>query len=530
MLAVAAVLLLPGTFGVSLFDRDEGWHAQVSREMLETGDWLVPRYLGEVWLIKPPLLYWLTLLSWRAFGVGEGQARLVSVAAMCLNTVLVSRLGAHMFGRRAGIVAGVVFITTALPLVVGKLLLTDPLMLAAVLLAVLMHWRMAVDRITHRRASLYWLAIGLGILAKGPTVLVFAGAFGLALLRVRPYRGWIFDGRWWAWAPLGAAVALPWYVFAHRAAGNALADQFLWFELVLRAVRPDHGHGGPPGYYLVVGLVCLLPWTAFVPGTLAAAFRERRSDPKVRVLLLWLGISWLVLELLRSKLPHYGLACCVPIAILLGRMWDGATARSAEAAVPTRAERFVLDLWWQVPVVLGITIVGIAACFLRADWAVPAAACGAALAVGFVIAGRQVRLRRPRAALAAAVAGIGLFYVGVGLRLLPKIEPHRLSRLVAEQANALAPSGAPTTLCGYEEPSVAFYVRGSVREALPEQLRALLAAAGGPRILIARDSDWRAAGVRPGAPNAVWRHVAGFNYVKGKRESVWIALTRHGET
>ncbi|GAF95834.1 unnamed protein product, partial [marine sediment metagenome] len=81
LLIVALAVLVPGTIGVSLVDRDEGWYAQVCREMLESGDWLIPRYLGEVWLAKPPLLYWLVTMSYSLFGVGEWQARLVPVLA-----------------------------------------------------------------------------------------------------------------------------------------------------------------------------------------------------------------------------------------------------------------------------------------------------------------------------------------------------------------------------------------------------------------------------------------------------------------
>ena len=83
LLAILSLaLLLPGTFGVSLTDRDEGWYGQVSREMLTSGDWLTPRYLGAPWLAKPPLLYWCAAGSFAVFGVEAWAGRLVSVLAM----------------------------------------------------------------------------------------------------------------------------------------------------------------------------------------------------------------------------------------------------------------------------------------------------------------------------------------------------------------------------------------------------------------------------------------------------------------
>lgn len=68
LFALAMAVLLPGIH-VSFFDRDEGWYAQVCREMLASGDWLMPRYLGEAWIAKPPLTYWLVTASYWLFGV-----------------------------------------------------------------------------------------------------------------------------------------------------------------------------------------------------------------------------------------------------------------------------------------------------------------------------------------------------------------------------------------------------------------------------------------------------------------------------
>src|SRR5262245_57637690 len=81
LLAVSLAALLPGVFGVSLFDRDEGWYAQVSREMARSGDWVVPTWLGKPWLAKPPLLYWCVAALFRVFGEHAAAARMVSVLA-----------------------------------------------------------------------------------------------------------------------------------------------------------------------------------------------------------------------------------------------------------------------------------------------------------------------------------------------------------------------------------------------------------------------------------------------------------------
>lgn len=458
LLAVSLAVLVPGTIGVSFVDRDEGWYAQVCREMLETGDWLVPRYLGEVWLAKPPLSYWLVTASFKLFGVGEWQGRLVPVLASTINVLLVGALASSMYGRRVGLWAGLLFITSGLPAVVGKMLLTDPVMLTCTLMAVLTHWRIVTRGLPHRRAILYWLAIGLGMLAKGPATLVFAGAFALALIWTKQRQGWLLDWRWWAWMPLAGLVAGPWYVYIARYAGSTLVSQFFWYEVFARIANTPHGHGGPPGQYLLLSLAGLLPWTFFVPGALLASFKQRRGAPTCRLLLVWLAIPWIILELIHSKLPHYVMPCYVPIAILLARR-----ARSA--------------------------------------W----------------IGG-----------LAVAV----VFHVVAGCLLLPALEPLRLSRQLARAVNEIALPGDAIYFCGYDEPTVYFYLDQPARPVPQAELAETLASESRPVVLSVteRALEQIESEKRPLLDvSAARRDLSGINYVKMKRERIYIfrIVTHH---
>ena len=120
---LSLAVLIPGTFSVSLFDRDEGWYAQVSREMLDRGDWLVPHYLGEAWIAKPPLLYWCVASSYALFGVHVWAARLVPVLATVGVMHLLATLAAGLYCRRVAWIASVSFITAGMPIVIGKMLL-----------------------------------------------------------------------------------------------------------------------------------------------------------------------------------------------------------------------------------------------------------------------------------------------------------------------------------------------------------------------------------------------------------------------
>lgn len=484
LLGLALVVLVPGTFRVSYTDRDEGWYAQVAREMRESGDWLVPRYLGEVWIAKPPLMYWLANASQWLFGIGEGQARLASVLSMAVSTVLVGTLGARMFGRRIGRFAGAIFITCGMTAVVGKMLLADGLMLALTLAAILMHWDMASRGVTHRRAVVYWIAIGLGVMAKGPATILFAGGFALALLGRRDHRGWIRDVRWWIWLPASVVVAGPWYAYIGLQAGDTLAGQFLWYESFARIFGTPHGHSSPPGMCLLVSLAGLLPWTPLVVVALVSVIQRREQEPIWPVLLIWLALPWLIVELMRGKLPHYVLPCYAPLAILTAR----AIIRMAEdnaywKALP-RGERVAWALAIGVMMMLGLGLIISGVIWRGEPWGPAVMITGAATASAF---GQGIWLIRRKPLMMSAkgwVVCAVVFHVLAGVVLLPAFEPARLNRQVAAAVNELVEPDDEVWLCGFTEPTVHYYLNVVARDVHRHDLAEALSRVEGQLLLV----------------------------------------------
>jgi 4-amino-4-deoxy-L-arabinose transferase-like glycosyltransferase len=533
---LALLILLPG-IQAGLVDRDEGWYAQVCREMIETGDWLVPRYLGRVWLAKPPLTYWLVAGSFSWLGIGEWQARLVPVLASSLNVVLVASLGAALFGRRAGLLAGVLFVTAGLPAIVGRMLLTDPVMLLCTLAAVRLHWSMAqaagAGRVPHLLAAGYWLFIGLGVLAKGPATLVFAGAFGLALLTTPGRRAWLWDRRYWAWLPVAVLVAVPWYAYIYRQAGGTFIRQFLGYEIVERLAGTPHGHGGPPGYYLLLSLAGLLPWTPLVPGALVIAFHRRRENHPWRPLLVWMAVPWLILELIHSKLPHYILPAYVPLLILLAGSLDESLRIRRVWADLADDERRALNLWVGVARIIGaaFALTGLVLSVTAGPPAAGAAlaATGLVLLAGFAFAARLMRRRSLVSAGVAAVVTMVLFHATLGLGLLPAWEPTRLSRNLARAIDAAAGDARPVYVCGYEEPSTFFYLRTPTTTLEPGSLAELATTAPDGALLavtqrvLDRLSPEIAETLKP---RMLPETVRGFNYVKMSSETIRLVRFR----
>src|SRR5258708_6421428 len=101
--AVLALVTLPNLGAMSLWDMDEGVNAECSREMMETGTWIVPTYNYDLRTAKPVMLYWLQRASYNLFGVSEWAARFPSVLASLGTVLLVYELGRRMFSPAAGL-------------------------------------------------------------------------------------------------------------------------------------------------------------------------------------------------------------------------------------------------------------------------------------------------------------------------------------------------------------------------------------------------------------------------------------------
>jgi len=173
-LPLLVILLLPAailypTLGFHLLEPDEGRYAQIPKEMLASDSWVVPTLQGEPYLDKPPLFYWLVALSYRAFGVSPGAARLVPAVCVHLTILAVYLIGRRSVGQRGALWAALLLSVAPGFVSVARLLLLDGLLTLCVTLSVLCGFE-AVRTGRFRRG--WWLAAalasGMGFLTKGP--------------------------------------------------------------------------------------------------------------------------------------------------------------------------------------------------------------------------------------------------------------------------------------------------------------------------------------------------------------------------
>jgi 4-amino-4-deoxy-L-arabinose transferase-like glycosyltransferase len=315
--------------GLSLFLRplmpvDETRYATVAWEMWTRGDFLVPHLNGLPYSDKPPLLFWLFHLGWRVFGVSEGWPRLVPPLFSLANLFLTSALARRLWPERPALA------WTAPAVLVGLLpwslftgmMMFDMLVAFFVLLALL-----GLERAWRRGGVFPWVqagaALGLGILAKGPVVLL-APLFTVALAPW--WSGRWPERRWWLGA-LGAvviavAVALSWALPAAQSGGPAYGDALLFSQTEERMVN-SFSHGRPWWWYLALLPVLLYPYSLWPPLWKAAGrLRLRAADLGTRLCLAWTIPGLVAFSFFSGKQPHYLLPLLPGCALLAARLLE----------------------------------------------------------------------------------------------------------------------------------------------------------------------------------------------------------------
>jgi 4-amino-4-deoxy-L-arabinose transferase-like glycosyltransferase len=326
IVALSSLLLYP-TRSFHLLEPDEGRYAQIPKEMLTTGQYLVPTLQGEPYLDKPPLMYWLVALSYRMFGVNESSARLVPALCVQLTILSVYLLGRRSLGERAACWAAILLSVAPGFLSIARLLLLDGLLTLCVTVSVLCGFEAVRNGVLNRR---WWylsaLASGLGFLTKGPIseILLFPPLLAFAWLTANPARVRLRDLVGFAMVVIG--INLPWYIgiYLHQ---PVFLKYFFWEHNVMRFVQP-FDHLQPVWYYAPILLGGLLPGTVFIGIYIRSLLVGGVDAARVRSAAggFWLLAGlWCVafFSVSGSKLPTYILPAYPFLMLALGEFLAG---------------------------------------------------------------------------------------------------------------------------------------------------------------------------------------------------------------
>jgi len=299
------------------FVPDEFRYAEIPREMLASGDWVVPRLNGLRYFEKPPLGYWINAASMALFGQNRFAARLPSAMAAGASALflffLVRRFG--WFKGSAPLTAGI-FLTFLEVYEVGTYNVLDStfsLFVTAALVFFFFGYRASSRAGKALFLSLCGVACGLGFLTKGFIALV------IPVVTVVPFLIWERKTKAMLglfWIPLLCALltVLPWGILIHLREPD-FWHYFIWTEHIHRFLAQDAQHAKPFWFYLPVLIIGLLPWSVLSPAATLGLRKVPWKDPLIRFALCWLLFPFLFFSASHGKLPSYMLPCLAPFAL-----------------------------------------------------------------------------------------------------------------------------------------------------------------------------------------------------------------------
>jgi 4-amino-4-deoxy-L-arabinose transferase-like glycosyltransferase len=327
-LYVAAAVLLSFVWLATLsnrplFNPDEGRYAEIPREMLSGGDWVVPHLNGLAYIEKPPLQYWATAVSYRLFGVGEFAARLYTALTALAGLALAGFLAGRLFGIEAGWRAAAILCGMFMFIVLGQLMTLD-MSLTFWMTASLAGFLLAQRAEQGERGwmLLAWAAAASGVLTKG----LMAAAIPAAVLVI--YSLWSRDFTPWRklhlglGLPLFLAITVPW----HWLAAQRL-DDFLQFFFVhehfARYLTPIADRQEPWWFFGWVFLAGTVPWTLPALRVVMGGWRGPAPQGQFRpALFLWIWVLFICVffSLSDSKLMPYILPTIPALAVLIAAL------------------------------------------------------------------------------------------------------------------------------------------------------------------------------------------------------------------
>lgn len=311
---LGALLFIPFLGQVHLFDWDEINFAESAREMILTQDYLRVQVNYEPFWEKPPLFFWLQVLSMKVFGINEFAARLPNAIVGIFTLIALYHIGNKLFNRKFGLIWVSAYIGTFLPHFYFKSGIIDPLFNLFIFLGIYqMHQAFTINKNT-KAVFLAGLFIGLGLLTKGPVALLISGLTAVFYMVAK----WDFKIKYLLYLALFGFVSLSvaglWFGLETWKNGTWFLQTFIEYNLRLMNTE-DSGHGQPIYYHpLVLFLGCFPTSILCLKMLLKNKAVADNSFALTMQLLFWIVL--IIFSLVKTKIIHYSSLCYFPITFL----------------------------------------------------------------------------------------------------------------------------------------------------------------------------------------------------------------------
>jgi 4-amino-4-deoxy-L-arabinose transferase-like glycosyltransferase len=439
-------------------DRDESSFAQATKQMIESGNYVDIRLQDAPRYKKPIGIYWLQAVSVKLFNPHHLDQiwayRIPSLLGAVIAVVMTAALGVFLFGPTAGFIAALLLASCVLLNVEARLAKTDAVLLACTMLMQHAMARAYIKKnIKLRRFILFWTSLAVGLLVKGPIILLILASTLFWLWRTDKDISWLKSFKPAFGIPYTLLLTAPWFIAIMMQSHGDFIQQSAGNDMLAKLWQGQNRGMIPPGFYLALFPAMFFPGSLFALLAIPDTWKNRQS-PAVRFCLAWTIPTWIVFELTMTKLLHYVLPVYPAIAMLAAKaLYDGYPALG-------EARRWIAASATGLWLILGT---GFALAFAvlpmiaNESAELPQIAAGAVLIIaqGFCL---LLLLRRKALASSVAIAtGFLVFSTTVFSATLPSLQHVWLSRDAVTMANAKSACSNPRIISSaYGEPSLIF--------------------------------------------------------------------------
>lgn len=465
LMMLTLAMVLPGLASLPVIDRDEARFAQASVQMAETNDLLNIKFQDEARNKKPAMAYWAQTSMIKIFVKGAENKiwaqRLPSVLAALLTILALYWGSLHMVGRDVGLIACALLATSLIFVFEGHIAKTDALLCASttVIFASLGRLRSSEGRL---EVWAFWTALGFSIIIKGP--------IGPALAALTLGSLWISERNlsWarpllnWKAASLFVLIWVPWAVAIFAATDGAFFIDSLGQDFGGKVVSGQESHGAPPGIHSLTIWMTLWPASLFLLPALVFVIRSIRAKTEdkltrtLRFALCWAAPFWILIELMPTKLPHYGLPIFPALCLMMG---TGILAMIQKTGfTKTRIVSGVIFL---------ISTMGLLAILIFVQSrhggntpALPTFLICAAAGIAAILASVALWENKIRFSVGAALMTGMILTIGTYSHILPNLTDFGLSERTAAELNHFAPALESRNVHSphYTEPSLVYHL------------------------------------------------------------------------
>ena len=314
---VAAILFIPFLGNVHLFDWDEINFAESAREMIASGNYFSVQINFTRFTEKPPLFFWMQVLSMKLFGVNEFSARFPNAICGIITLVVIFRIGKHIFNEQFARIWVMIYLGTFVTFLYFKSGIIDPWFNLFIFLAIYHFYSLTTSTQVYRYKHLFLtgLFLGLAVLTKGPVAILIALLTYMVVVILNRFQFFINGSAFIIIFVTTLMVCFAWFGVDLIQNGPGFLIEFLQRQIAIFSTS-DADHGEPFFYHWWVLLLGCFPASVFF---MKGMFVEVESNEQKKfkqwmVVLFW--VTLLLFSIVKTKIVHYSSLCWFPLTAI----------------------------------------------------------------------------------------------------------------------------------------------------------------------------------------------------------------------